>query len=68
MEPIEILAVNGWWPRSGYRGWLRPSLKEVPRLTQGLAEFAYQDTPLPIAQGQTISQPYVVAWMTQRRR
>ncbi|RPH66182.1 MAG: protein-L-isoaspartate(D-aspartate) O-methyltransferase [Myxococcaceae bacterium] len=44
------------------------ALKEVPRhrfLPQGLAEFAYQDTPLPIAEGQTISQPYVVAWMTQ---
>jgi len=44
------------------------ALKEVPRhrfLPQGLAEFAYQDTPLPIAEGQTISQPYVVAWMIQ---
>ena len=25
------------------------------------AEFAYEDTPLPIDEGQTISQPYVVA-------
>ena len=43
------------------------ALREVPRhrfLPEGLAEFAYQDTPLPIAEGQTISQPYVVAWMT----
>ena len=41
---------------------------EVPRhrfLPASLAEFAYQDIPLPIAEGQTISQPYVVAWMTQ---
>jgi len=28
-----------------------------------LAEFAYEDSPLPIAQGQTISQPYIVALM-----
>ncbi len=28
-----------------------------------LAEFAYQDTPLPIESGQTISQPYIVALM-----
>ena len=36
---------------------------EVPRhrfLPAGMAEFAYQDIPLPIAEGQTISQPYVV--------
>jgi protein-L-isoaspartate(D-aspartate) O-methyltransferase len=26
---------------------------------------AYEDTPLPIGHGQTISQPYIVAWMTQ---
>jgi len=41
---------------------------EVPRdrfLPEGMAEFAYQDIPLPIAEGQTISQPYVVAWMTE---
>ena len=26
---------------------------------------AYDDTPLPIGQGQTISQPYIVAYMTE---
>lgn len=26
---------------------------------------AYEDRPLPIGQGQTISQPYIVAWMTE---
>jgi len=30
-----------------------------------LAEFAYDDTPLPIDEGQTISQPYIVALMTE---
>jgi protein-L-isoaspartate(D-aspartate) O-methyltransferase len=29
-----------------------------------MAEFAYEDAPLPIAEGQTISQPYIVALMT----
>jgi Protein-L-isoaspartate(D-aspartate) O-methyltransferase (PCMT) len=29
-----------------------------------LREFAYQDSPLPIEQGQTISQPFIVALMT----
>lgn len=28
-------------------------------------EYAYEDRPLPIGHGQTISQPYIVAWMTQ---
>jgi protein-L-isoaspartate(D-aspartate) O-methyltransferase len=44
------------------------ALREVPRhrfIPEGLAEFAYQDTPLPIGEGQTISQPFIVAWMTQ---
>jgi len=30
-----------------------------------LSEFAYEDTPLPIGEGQTISQPYVVALTIQ---
>ncbi len=41
---------------------------EVPRhrfLPEALREFAYQDIPLPIGEGQTISQPYVVAWMIE---
>ena len=30
-----------------------------------LAKFAYDDSPLPIGGGQTISQPYIVALMTE---
>ena len=30
-----------------------------------LAEFAYEDTPLPIGEGQTISQPYIVAYTVE---
>jgi protein-L-isoaspartate(D-aspartate) O-methyltransferase len=40
------------------------AFREVPReafIPADLAEFAYDDTPLPIAEGQTISQPYIVA-------
>jgi len=32
---------------------------------ESLREMAYADTPLPIGEGQTISQPYVVALMTE---
>jgi protein-L-isoaspartate(D-aspartate) O-methyltransferase len=43
------------------------AMRTVPRevfLPAELAEFAYADHPLPIAEGQTISQPYIVALMT----
>jgi protein-L-isoaspartate(D-aspartate) O-methyltransferase len=42
------------------------AMRTVPReafLTGELAEFAYEDAPLPIEAGQTISQPYIVAAM-----
>jgi len=42
------------------------AMRAVPReqfLPPELKEFAYDDTPLPIAAGQTISQPYIVAFM-----
>jgi protein-L-isoaspartate(D-aspartate) O-methyltransferase len=44
------------------------ALGRVPRelfVPEALAEYAYDDSPLPIAEGQTISQPFVVALMTQ---
>lgn len=34
-------------------------------LPPDLYEFAYEDSPLPIAGGQTISQPYIVAFMME---
>ena len=42
------------------------AMRSVPReafLPNDLKEFAYEDSPLPIAEGQTISQPYIVAMM-----
>ena len=44
------------------------ALGTVPReafLPERLAELAYDDTPLPIGEEQTISQPYVVALMAE---
>ncbi|PIP82577.1 MAG: protein-L-isoaspartate(D-aspartate) O-methyltransferase [Elusimicrobia bacterium CG_4_9_14_3_um_filter_62_55] len=32
---------------------------------EAVARFAYEDRPLPIGEGQTISQPFIVAFMTQ---
>jgi protein-L-isoaspartate(D-aspartate) O-methyltransferase len=43
-------------------------IRSVPRhlfMDEALASRAYEDTALPIGHGQTISQPYVVAKMTE---
>ncbi len=44
------------------------AMRNVPRerfLPGGEGLLAYDDSPLPIGDGQTISQPYVVAFMTE---
>ncbi|HSG98938.1 MAG TPA: protein-L-isoaspartate(D-aspartate) O-methyltransferase [candidate division Zixibacteria bacterium] len=44
------------------------AMRQVPReafVGLDLREFAYEDSPLPIEEGQTISQPYIVALMIQ---
>lgn len=44
------------------------TLREVPRhlfVEEALASRAYEDTALPIGNSQTISQPYIVARMTE---
>lgn len=44
------------------------AMREVPReafVPEKLREFAYEDSPLPIEAGQTISQPYIVALMAE---
>jgi protein-L-isoaspartate(D-aspartate) O-methyltransferase len=48
----EVLAAMGKVPREAF----------VP---EKLLEYAYDDSPLPIGEGQTISQPYMVAMMMQ---
>jgi protein-L-isoaspartate(D-aspartate) O-methyltransferase len=54
------------------RGITSPAVLEAMRTTprhlfvqEALAAGAYEDHPLPIGHGQTISQPYIVALMTQ---
>lgn len=44
------------------------AMEAIPRhlfVDEGLSEQAYYDSPLPISAHQTISQPYIVALMTQ---
>ena len=51
VDPV-VLEVMGRVPRHLY----------VP---EAMRAAAYEDRPLPIGEGQTISQPYIVAYMTQ---
>ncbi len=47
---------------------LLAAMREIPRhrfVPPSLVHQAYADAPLPIGEGQTISQPYIVAEMTQ---
>jgi protein-L-isoaspartate(D-aspartate) O-methyltransferase len=44
-------------------------MAKVPRhefVPDNLKDYAYEDGPLPIGEGQTISQPYIVAYMTDK--
>ena len=44
------------------------AVEKVPRhlfVPPGYMEYSYSDRPLPIGDGQTISQPYIVAYMTE---
>lgn len=44
------------------------AMRQVPRhefMPRDLAPYAYEDQPLPIGFAQTISQPYIVAFMTE---
>jgi len=51
LRDCRVLAAMAWTPRE----WFLPP---------DLARRAYDDAPLPIGNGQTISQPYIVALMT----
>lgn len=47
------------------------AMRKVPReafVSPELSDAAYDDNPLPIGQGQTISQPYIVARMIEAAR
>lgn len=49
-------------------GRVLAAMRHVPRdafVEEGSQEFAYEDSPLPIGEGQTISQPYIVAFMLE---
>ncbi len=47
------------------------AMRKMPRhlfVAEEFKPYAYEDRPLPIGEGQTISQPYIVAFMSERLR
>ena len=76
----EQIRTNWWHKKAEYmvkeqlerrgiqdKGVLRV-MRETPRhdfIPENMKEMAYDDGPLPIGEGQTISQPYIVALMTE---
>jgi len=55
-------------PRGIYDPKTLEAMRKVPRhlfVEEAMKDQAYGDFPLPIGRGQTISQPYIVALMTQ---
>ena len=71
-EMVRVIEkIAGYAPLSPGRRALSPGvlgvMAEVPRhafVPEALRDRAYDDRPLPIGYGQTISQPYIVALMT----
>jgi protein-L-isoaspartate(D-aspartate) O-methyltransferase len=69
MTPARERMVEQQLARRGIRDErVLAAMRRVPReafVAPGMEEFAYEDNPLSIGEGQTISQPYVVALMTE---
>jgi protein-L-isoaspartate(D-aspartate) O-methyltransferase len=72
MEDFEKLRKRMVTTQLAARGIHDPAVLEamgkVPRekfIPEDKERYAYEDAPLPIAQGQTISQPYIVALMSE---
>ena len=63
----EARDTKSWTGREAFSGAVMEAMARVPRhefVRQGDEAAAYVNRPLPIGHGQTISQPYIVAVMT----
>ena len=65
----EDIAASDFWGREAVKNEaVLKAMRTVPRekfVPKHLIGQAYDDNPLPIGYGQTISQPYIVAYMTE---
>ncbi len=63
----EIRLTSGWIGKASLDPRIIGVMSRVPRhafVPPGLASLAYLNRPLPVGFGQTVSQPYIVALMT----
>jgi protein-L-isoaspartate(D-aspartate) O-methyltransferase len=63
----DVRATSGYTRRSYLDDAVMNAIRTVPRhefVPEELRRYAYANRPLPIGEGQTISQPYIVALMT----
>lgn len=68
MDPKDRMIEQHLKGRDIYDGKVLRAMHEVDRtlfVPEDLQKDAYNDSPLPIGRGQTISQPYIVAYMAQ---
>ena len=64
----EMEATRRWHGCNGLSPATHEALRQIPRelfVPHALRVSAYENRPLPIGHGQTISQPYIVALMTE---
>ena len=67
-EEVEIMVNTQIVSRGVEDGRVINAMKKTPRhrfVPKKIEKIAYSDRPLPIGEGQTISQPYIVALMTE---
>jgi protein-L-isoaspartate(D-aspartate) O-methyltransferase len=63
----DVLSTSAYIGRKSFNESVMSAIGQVPRhrfVPPGMVSAAYQNRPLPIGHGQTISQPYIVALMT----
>ncbi len=64
----DVRETRGYTGRKSLDRRVMETMAEVPRhdfVPSGQRAYAYENRPLPIGHGQTISQPYIVALMTE---
>lgn len=67
-SPVETMLTHHLRARGVSNPLVLDAMARVPReqfVPGELRKFAYDDRPLPIGHGQTVSQPYIVATMVQ---
>jgi len=67
-EKRELMVENQIKARGIKNEKVLKAMRKVPRhmfVPEDIKKWSYSDEPLPIGEGQTISQPYIVAYMTE---